>query len=378
MGFPALPGVPAPDGLINPIVDHDFGPGFIYKDLSGVIAKEPPAIKQIIAPLVPKSDADGMDVNGVASVLRQVPLGTYLGWNPTATGFDKGKQCGLSGGYLPFAATRAERLTTGDPRPSLEERYMNHDGYVAAVRVAAVKAVGERFLLKEDAEGLIAQAAASKVLQAPMPVLREAARILFQGDSITDGNRGRTADPNHILGHGYQFIVAAKYGAEFPERHLTFLNRGVSGNTVDSLAARWQADTIDLKPTLLSILIGVNDLGRGVTAAVFEDHYDKLLADTVKALPEVRLVLGEPFGLPGGKFTGEEWEKRLADLQKRQAVVEKLAGRYHAATIHYQKVFDSALKRAPASYWIWDGVHPTYAGHQLMADEWIRVVSAME
>ena len=91
----------------------------------------------------------------------------------------------------------------------------------------------------------------------PMPAFSDGARILFQGDSITDGNRGRNADPNHILGHGYQFLIAAHYGAELAERDLVFMNRGISGNRVSDLARRWQKDTIDLKPDLLSILIGM-------------------------------------------------------------------------------------------------------------------------
>ncbi len=97
----------------------------------------------------------------------------------------------------------------------------------------------------------------------PIPAFHDHDTILFQGDSITDGNRGRSPDPNHILGHGYVFIIAAKYGAAFPERNLNFMNRGVSGNTVADLAQRWQQDTLDFKPDLLSILIGVNDNGRG-------------------------------------------------------------------------------------------------------------------
>jgi lysophospholipase L1-like esterase len=208
-----------------------------------------------------------------------------------------------------------------------------------------------------------------------LPVFSEGARILFQGDSITDGNRGRNTDPNHILGHGYQFIISCKYGAELAERNLVFMNRGISGNRVSDLASRWQTDTIDLKPDVLSILIGVNDLGAGVTAQEYERQYDQLLANTIKALPNVKLVLCEPFGLPvGGKK--ENWEKYRADLAVRQAVVVKLGVRYHAPVVHFQKVFDAATKRAPADYWIWDGVHPTYSGHQLMADEWIRVVQA--
>ena len=150
--------------LVNPLADYDFGPEFNYDDVSGIITKEPPVIKQWIPTLVPKVDADGSDVGGVPSVLRQAPLGSYLGWNPTAGGFDKGKQCTLSGGYIPFARTKAERTAKGDPRLSLEERYKDHAGYVAAVKAAAEKAVSEGFLLRDDAGRLIAQATASDVL----------------------------------------------------------------------------------------------------------------------------------------------------------------------------------------------------------------------
>ena len=91
----------------------------------------------------------------------------------------------------------------------------------------------------------------------PVAVFAPGARILFQGDSITDGNRGRNADPNHILGHGYAFIIAAKYGAAFAALNLDFMNRGVSGNTVLALQKRWAKDTIELKPDVLSILVGI-------------------------------------------------------------------------------------------------------------------------
>jgi lysophospholipase L1-like esterase len=208
-----------------------------------------------------------------------------------------------------------------------------------------------------------------------MPAFRNNDRILFQGDSITHGGRGK--DPNHFMGHGYQFIIAAKYGSRYPERNLTFLNRGVSGDTVARLQERWKVDTLDLKPDLLSILVGINDLG-GAAAEKYEENYDRLLQETVAALPNVRLVLGEPFGLPVGAFakTMGEWEKTRAELERRQAIVAKLGAKYRATVVHYQKVFDDACRRAPAEYWIWDGVHPTYSGHQLMADEWIRTVNA--
>ena len=202
---------------------------------------------------------------------------------------------------------------------------------------------------------------------------RPGTQILFQGDSITDGGRGWTADPNHILGQDYAYLIAAKYGAVLPERRLVFLNRGVGGNKVSDLVARWQTDTLDLKPDLLSILIGINDTSHDVPVEDFEKQYDKLLADTIAALPNVRIVLGEPFTLPVGKRK-ENWEQWRAQVQLRQDVVRKLATKYQTALIRYQKMFDRACDRAPADYWIWDGVHPTYSGHQLMADEWVRTV----
>jgi hypothetical protein len=164
IGLPKIPGAPSPDGLVNRLMDYDFGPDFHYADESGVITKEPPVIKKALPTLVPKVDADGNDVAGVPSVLRQAPLGTYLGWNVISEGHDKGKICTLNGGYLPFAKTKAERLAAGDPRLSLEERYGTHQGYVDAVKAAAEKAVAERFLLRADADRLEEQAAASDVL----------------------------------------------------------------------------------------------------------------------------------------------------------------------------------------------------------------------
>jgi len=154
----------AKDTAYNPLPVSDFGPEFIYKDLSGVITKEPPPSRQMVPMLFPKVDPDGNELTGVPSVLRSAPLGTYVGWNVTADGFDKGRACGLNGGYKPFAKTKAERTASGDPRLSLEERYGTHQGYVDAVKKAAEQAVSERFLLREDADKLIAQAAASNVL----------------------------------------------------------------------------------------------------------------------------------------------------------------------------------------------------------------------
>ncbi len=209
----------------------------------------------------------------------------------------------------------------------------------------------------------------------PVPVFSQGARVLVQGDSITDGNRGRNTDPNHILGHGYVFIVAANFAARAPERGVDFMNRGISGNNVTNLAGRWQKDTLDLKPDVLSILIGINDALR-VPIDQFETVYDRLIADTLAALPKVKLVLCEPFTLPIGKKK-ENWETWSADVKQRQAVVIKLAEKHRVPLVRFQKAFDEACKRAPAEHWIWDGVHPTYAGHQIMADEWVRTVNTI-
>lgn len=207
----------------------------------------------------------------------------------------------------------------------------------------------------------------------PITAFQKDSKILFQGDSITDGNRGRGADPNHILGHGYVFIIAARHGAAFAERNLDFINRGISGHTVLDLEKRWQKDTLDLKPTLLSVLIGVNDNSKGVELAQYERVYDKLLSDARAANPKLKLVLCEPFGYPMGKKK-EIWGVWGEGIRKRGAIVASLAQKYQAAMPMFQRALDEASKRAPLEHWCWDGVHPTYSGHQILADEWERAV----
>lgn len=204
--------------------------------------------------------------------------------------------------------------------------------------------------------------------------------ILFQGDSITDGNRGRDTDPNHIMGHGYQFTVASRWGAEYPEKELKFYNRAISGNKVIDLAARWQTDTLDIKPNVLSILVGVNDSTSViydwkpvVPVEQYEAVYRQLLDQTKAVLPEVLLVLCEPFVLPVAHVK-RDWDKYQAEINPRQALVRKFAQEYDAVFVPFQEVFDKACQKAPADYWIWDGVHPTVAGHELMAREWIKQV----
>ncbi len=213
------------------------------------------------------------------------------------------------------------------------------------------------------------------------PHLPTGGTVLFQGDSITDGGRGRSLDPNHILGHSYAFLVAARCAANFPAMGLEFYNRGVSGDRINRLYDRRQVDILDLKPDLLSVLIGVNDAASAVkhldeacTPAQFGDQYDRLLQEVTARLPKVQIVLCEPFFLEdSAKEFGAAMRNAVSD---RAAVVKEIAQRYGAPLVRFQDVFHAALHRAPAAYWAWDGIHPTYAGHQLMADAWLHTVNS--
>ena len=171
IGFPTLPGlrptVPESDFIMS-VLDYDWGPQFNALDVSGIPTNAPPPIKQVLKMYAPKVDQDGNELGGVPVVLLDAPLGTYLGWNITADGdkpFHKGQICNYVGGMIPFARTAAERKANQDPRLSLEERYGNHAGYVAAVIKASERATKEGFLLPVDAAALIEQAKASKVLR---------------------------------------------------------------------------------------------------------------------------------------------------------------------------------------------------------------------
>jgi hypothetical protein len=163
--FPAIPGRPSP--VIQPLIDYELTGAFDYRTQSGVLT-EIPAIKGELPQLVPQVDADGNEIAGIKSPLLMAPLGTYTGWNVLSSGVGKGQMCILGapvGGFIPFASTRAERLSSGDPRLSLEERYGTHDGYVRAVRAAAATLVQDGFLLESDAEAMVGQADASGVLR---------------------------------------------------------------------------------------------------------------------------------------------------------------------------------------------------------------------
>ncbi len=200
--------------------------------------------------------------------------------------------------------------------------------------------------------------------------------VLFQGDSITDGGRGRSDDPNHVLGHSYPFLIASEAAARYPSRGWRFVNRGVSGDTVPNLAARWQEDALGHRPDVLSILVGVNDANAVVDGSssdpgtAFAAAYRALLERTVSALPSAGLVLGEPFYLPTNPV--EAW---TTAVRIRAEIVRELADDFGATFVPYQAALDAAVTRAPVAHWVWDGIHPTYAGQRILADAWITAVS---
>jgi lysophospholipase L1-like esterase len=200
--------------------------------------------------------------------------------------------------------------------------------------------------------------------------------FLFQGDSITDGNRTRDNDWNHIMGHGYAYLIASRLWYDHTDKNLMFYNRGISGNRVRDLDSRWQQDAIDLKPDVISILVGVNDVlgvvknNNPESAQQFEDLYKRILDKTRKDLPNTLIVLCEPFILPLG-WVNEKTEIWNEETLKRQLIVRKLSESYQTSFVELQAPFTKACQKAPSNYWIWDGVHPMPAGHELIARLWI-------
>ena len=205
--------------------------------------------------------------------------------------------------------------------------------------------------------------------------------ILFQGDSITDAGRARksqqTANHPQGLGRGYPLHIAAALRRARPELDLQLLNRGISGNKVPDLADRWEADCTELAPNLLSILIGVNDLwhklaGRYAgSVADYQDGFNDLLAATRKTLPQTTLVVCEPFVLRCGAVN----EKWFPEFDERRAAARAVAKEQGAIWVPFQSMFDEAVAAGSTpAYWAADGVHPTLAGHALMADTWLKTL----
>ncbi len=205
-------------------------------------------------------------------------------------------------------------------------------------------------------------------------------KILFQGDSITDCGRlqeARAGFPPHGLGPGYPGIVTGKLQLAYPEMEFENSNMGISGNNIYDLYARWRRNTLELEPDMLSMLIGVNDSSlESRTAAFGEDPlsygtvYRALLGWCRKMNPNIRFVLLEPFLLP----RNEEHLQWAVVLKKRQEELRLIAKEFDALFIDLQRVFDEAVKVKPSEFWSADGVHPSLAGHHLIANEWFEKV----
>jgi lysophospholipase L1-like esterase len=221
-------------------------------------------------------------------------------------------------------------------------------------------------------------------------IITKGSTVLFQGDSITDSGRSRGQGEGgrggrgggmggmggSPLGSGYVNFIAANLMAKLPTYSLNIQNRGISGNTVTDLAARWDADCLELKPNVLSILIGVNDIWhtfQGTYNGTIEKYntgYRELLNRTIKALPEVKLVICEPYVLRYGTVN-DTW---FPEFDGYRASAKKIAQDFKAIFVPFQTMFDNAVKDTQPSYWSADGIHPSSAGAMLMANEWLKAV----
>ena len=208
--------------------------------------------------------------------------------------------------------------------------------------------------------------------------------LLFQGDSITDAGRTDTLKfispgwPLMGMGFGYPHLLASKICAEHPN-DWTVLNRAITGNRVVDLYARWKLDALNLKPDVISILIGINDIWHeferqnGVETPRFDEFYRRLLDWSLQSNPNMKFVLLEPFVLFHGAVA-EEWRKEVTE---KREVVRQIAKDYNTIFVPLQSVFDEATKRAPGDFWLADGVHPTLPGHHLIAKAWLKATQGI-
>jgi lysophospholipase L1-like esterase len=204
--------------------------------------------------------------------------------------------------------------------------------------------------------------------------------ILFQGDSITDAGRKKD-DTNYnnasALGTGYAMIAASELLYKHADKNLKVYNRGISGNKVYQLAERWDKDCLNLNPNVVSVLVGVNDFWHTLTGKytgtikTYHDDFKALLDKTKQKLPNVKLIIGEPYAVSGVKAVDEKWYPAFNDYRK---AAREIAESFNAVFIPYQSIYDKAQKAAPGVYWTGDGVHATLAGNRLMAHAWMEAI----
>ena len=203
--------------------------------------------------------------------------------------------------------------------------------------------------------------------------------ILFQGDSITDADRNRQWDID--LGKGYPQLVSGTLSYESPGCYQ-FTNRGISGNRIVDVYARIKCDLINLKPDVVSILVGVNDVGHefssknGVCAEKYYTIYDLMIQEILAALPDVKILILEPFVLPGA-VTREKWDIFYAEVLARGEKAKQVAQKYHLTFVPLQQHFEQAATGNDPEYWIRDGIHPTPAGHEIIKREWLKAFQTM-
>lgn len=226
-----------------------------------------------------------------------------------------------------------------------------------------------------------------------------AQRVLFMGDSVTDGGWGNSGgkampsdrrnlwDMNHIYGHSYMMLCASELESRHPERGYVFMNRAIGGDDIPRLEARWQKDVIDNRPDVLSLLEGTNDVhyylkspDSSFDVDGWEHRYRALLDKTCQGNHNIKLVLCTPFVAKVGKIGNR------ADFPERQRLINEMARRirlmckdYGATLVDFNKLF-AKLTTAPyqgardASFWCWDGIHATPAAYRRMADLWLKKV----
>ncbi|MBQ7373287.1 MAG: SGNH/GDSL hydrolase family protein [Clostridia bacterium] len=202
-------------------------------------------------------------------------------------------------------------------------------------------------------------------------------KIVLLGDSITDMSRNRELPEEFptTKGMGYPFIVTSKLYEQYATKYQV-INRGISGDRIVDVYARIKKDCWNLQPDFISVLIGVNDVWHelenknGVELDRFENVYSMLIEDTLKSLPNVKIMLLEPFVLEGSATT-EKFDRFLI-VKEYAKVVKKLADKYGFTFVPLQDRFDDECKKVGASNLLYDGVHPTVQGATVIANEWLK------
>lgn len=241
-------------------------------------------------------------------------------------------------------------------------------------------AAGAAVVSESMAAGAAPSNHAADAETARLPSFKPGSRLVFIGDSITDMKWGRDeSDRNHYLGHSYVFLLAARLGVDMPEAALEFFNRGISGNRLANLRRRWERDAVEMKPDLLSVLVGVNDVHGNLDdldVGQWENDFRQALDSSRKANPELRLVLIDPFVLASGRLKPpEEYRRWRSQTDRLGEVVTRLAKEFDATHVPMQKVFDQAARDVSPEHWIWDGIHPLPPGHELIARTWLETVA---